>query len=151
MCSVNLLRPVLAVGGILLEFDPVAGGARVLLVRRGNPPQQGRWSLPGGRVEAGETLASAVARELLEETGIAVEVGPLLEVVELIEATHHFVVLDYLCERAEGARAEPVAGDDAGDVAHVPVSDLAAYGCTELVIQVVARAGAVRREASPVR
>jgi 8-oxo-dGTP diphosphatase len=144
---VNHLRPVLAVGGILLDPDPVTEGARVLLVKRGHPPQQGRWSLPGGRVEAGETLATAVARELLEETGIAVEVGPLVELVELIEVAHHFVVLDYLCARAEGARREPIAGDDAGEVAFVPVSDLAAYGCTELVIQVVARAMAARRGA----
>lgn len=117
----------------------------MLLVRRGRPPQQGRWSLPGGRVEAGESLAAAVVRELLEETGTAVEVGPLVEVVELIENAYHYVILDYLCERADGARGVPIAGDDAVEAAFVPIGDLAAHGCTDLVIQVVARALTQRR------
>jgi 8-oxo-dGTP diphosphatase len=122
----------------------------VLLVKRGRPPQQGRWSLPGGRVELGERLPAAVARELLEETGIAVEVGALVEVVEIIEPSHHYVILDYLCTRAAGARVAPapVAGDDAVEASFVPVRELAARGCTERVIQVVARAVALQSGSS---
>jgi 8-oxo-dGTP diphosphatase len=140
---VNASQPVLAVGGILLELDPVAQGARVLLVKRGRPPHQERWSLPGGRVEAGEGLVVAVARELLEETGIAVDVGALVEVVEIIEPPYHYVILDYLCSRADGARVVPVASDDASEASFVPVSELAARGCTDQVIQVVTRAVAL--------
>jgi 8-oxo-dGTP diphosphatase len=142
---VNAPQPVLAVGGILLELHPAVEGANVLLVKRGRPPQQSRWSLPGGRVEAGERLAAAVARELLEETGITVEVGVLVEAVEIIEPSYHYVILDYLCARAEGSRVVPVAGDDAAEASFVPVSELFARGCSDRVIEVVARAIELQR------
>ena len=128
-------RPVLGVGGVVLEQGE--GGPRVLLIQRAHPPAQGRWSLPGGRVERGEALHAALAREMLEETGLVVEVGPLVEVVELIDPAYHFVVCDYLCARRGG---ELRAGDDASDARFVPVSELGSLGCTEKVIAVVARA-----------
>jgi 8-oxo-dGTP diphosphatase len=132
---------VLAVGGVLFEAE--GEGLRVLLVKRGHPPSQGRWSLPGGRVEPGERLAAAVARELLEETSLRVEAGPLVEVVEVIEPPYHYVILDYLCMLA-AETIPPVAGDDASEAAFVPVHELAARGCSEIVIQIVARAAAMR-------
>jgi ADP-ribose pyrophosphatase YjhB (NUDIX family) len=132
--------PVIAVGGVVIE--ETAGHPRVLLVKRARPPRQGRWSLPGGRVEPGELLASAVAREIREETGLLVKVGPLVEVVEILDPPFHYVVLDYACEPLAG---ELCAGDDASEVALVSASDLGTYGVTDLVAAVVAKALAMTR------
>ncbi len=128
-------------GGVLFDAEE---GPRVLLVRRGHPPHEGRWSLPGGRVERGERIVDAVARELLEETGLRVVVGPLIEIVEIIDPAYHYVIHDHLCELASGTPITPMAGDDAAEVAFVPVPALAAYGCSEIVMQVVARAAIMR-------
>jgi len=130
-------RPVLGVGAVVLC------GEQVLLVKRGSPPSQGLWSLPGGAVELGEGLEQAVAREVLEETGLAVEVGPLLGVFErLLEDSqgrleYHYVLLDYLC-RAE--MTPPKAGDDAAAARWVALRDLDQAGLTPDTIQVIRKA-----------
>src|SRR5262249_51162472 len=96
-------RPIVAVGAIV--FD---SAGRVLLGGRGRPPAQGRWSVPGGAVEAGETLAEACAREVREETGLEVEVGSLCEVVERVtrdpdgRVRFHYVILDYAARVSGG-------------------------------------------------
>ena len=107
-------RPEVCVGAVAVAGD------RLLLVRRGREPGRGSWSVPGGRVEAGESLADAVVRELAEETGVVGRCGALLGVAERRDGDHHFVILDYLVEVAEPV--PPVPGTDADEAAWVPLS-----------------------------
>lgn len=95
---------------------------QLLLIRRGRGPAQGQWSVPGGRVERGETLAEAVVRELAEETGVVGVCGELLGWVERIDDEIHFVILDFRVIPLEDA--DPVAGDDAAEVAWVPLGEV---------------------------
>ncbi len=100
----------------------VVDDGRLLLVRRGREPAQGLWSVPGGKVERGETVGEAVLRELAEETGL---VGRLLEPVgwvERIGPDHHFIIIDYRVAVEPGATPRP--GDDAAEVRFVPVDEL---------------------------
>ncbi len=133
--------PRLAVGAVIVAHR--SDGPHIVLARRANPPHKGRWSLPGGRVERGETLERALVREILEECGVTVRVLRLLEVVELIEGESHHVVLDYECAVIDGSLR---AGDDAAEVAWVPAYDLAEYGVTAAVTRVIALAIADERE-----
>jgi ADP-ribose pyrophosphatase YjhB (NUDIX family) len=84
----------------------------------------GQWSIPGGRVEWGETLAGAVEREVAEETGLRVTCGPFIGYVERIGSGSHFVILDFWAEPAQN-QGVLVAGDDAAEAAWVPLADLA--------------------------
>jgi 8-oxo-dGTP diphosphatase len=99
---------------------------QVLLIRRGRPPREGMWSIPGGKVESGESLCDAARRELLEETGITADIGPLIEVYEIIEPDYHYVLIDYLAHWTGG---EPVAGDDADRAVFLPWDE--ALSCVE--------------------
>ena len=105
--------PLVGVGAIIVQ------DGRVLLVRRGQPPLLGEWSLPGGVLECGETLRQAAAREALEETGLTVEADELLGVYERVNrdepgrVRYHYVLIDFLCRPAGG---ELKAGSDAADV-----------------------------------
>lgn len=96
---------------------------RLLLVRRGRGPAAGFWSVPGGRVEAGETLAEAVVREVLEETGLEGVCDRMVGWVERLGEDYHYVILDFLVEVLDGA-AEPVAGDDAAEARWVPLPEV---------------------------
>lgn len=128
--------PRLAVGAVVLD-ESVPGDTRILLVRRARPPMAGRWSLPGGRLEFGERIDAAVRREVLEESGLEVHVGPLVEVVEAIDLPYHYVILDYVCRWTGGNLR---AGDDAADVVFVRPGECEQYGVTDAVARVVAKA-----------
>lgn len=128
------MRPVLGVAGIVLDAD-----GRVLLIERGRPPDAGRWSVPGGKLERGESLAAGVAREVREETGLEVEVGALVCAHELIRDDYHVVILDHVARVTGGALA---AGDDAADARWVAWPDLADLPLTDGLLAVLERARA---------
>jgi mutator protein MutT len=117
--------PVVGVGGVVVR------DGRALIIRRAQEPRKGEWSLPGGVVELGERLTDAVRREVLEETGLEVDVGPIVETFDRVHhdtdgrVRFHFVIVDYLCRSATG---DPVAATDAEDLAWVTGEELDAYG-----------------------
>jgi 8-oxo-dGTP diphosphatase len=115
---------------------------RLLMVRRGRPPGAGRWSLPGGRVEHGETLAAALVRELVEETGLDAVCGPLVGWVERFSGDHHFVILDFEAVVLDPA-APARAGDDADEVAWVPLAELSDRPLVEGLVEFLAEHGIV--------
>jgi ADP-ribose pyrophosphatase YjhB (NUDIX family) len=112
--------PEVAVGAVACHDD------RLLLVRRGRPPAVGEWSVPGGRVEAGEPIRAAVVREVAEETGLTVTVGDFLGWVERFDTGHHYVILDFRVAVVD-VDQPPRAGDDAAEAAWIPTVDLGGY------------------------
>jgi 8-oxo-dGTP diphosphatase len=130
-------RPIVGVGAVVIDAD------RVLLVRRARPPLQGHWSLPGGAVELGETLASAIQREVFEETGVVVSVGPIVEVLDRIHTDaegrveYHYVLIDYLCSMVGGALRPQ---SDAADATWAHRHELARFSLHSLTMSVIDRA-----------
>src|SRR5262245_65008778 len=130
-------RPIVGVGAVVVD------GGRVLLVRRGNEPLKGEWSLPGGAVEIGETLEAAIAREVKEETGLEIDVGPMVDVLDRIRfdaggrVMYHYVLVDFVCRSAGGTLCR---GTDAADVKWVPVMELTQYGLVETTMSVIRKA-----------
>ena len=136
---------MVGVGGVVVE------DGRALLIRRGSEPLRGEWSIPGGTLELGETLEQGVARELLEETGLRVRVGELIEVFDRIyfgngeskeRPRFHYVIVDFLCERVAG---EPVASSDVTDVAYAREEELGKFALTETATRILRKAFAMDR------
>jgi ADP-ribose pyrophosphatase YjhB (NUDIX family) len=130
-------RPIVGVGAVIVD------GRRVLLVRRGTEPLKGEWSVPGGAVELGETLEAACAREVREETGLDVDVGPMIDVFDRIRldangrTRFHYVLVDFVCRPIGGTLA---CASDALDVKWAPLSELAGHGVQPETIAVIERA-----------
>jgi len=143
---------MVGVGGVVID------NGRTLLIRRGGPPLEGEWSIPGGLLEVGETLEQGVARELAEETGLEVQVIELIEVFERIfpapagadgtpgdpaRPQYHFVILDYLCEMRGGTLS---ASSDALEFAWAREEELGKFDLTVAVTRVLRKAFARMRE-----
>ena len=117
-------RPLVGIGAVIVD------AGRVVAVRRGGEPLKGQWSIPGGLIEAGETLQAAVVREAKEETGLTVQVGELLEVFDRItldaegRVQYHFVLLDFLCRPVSGQLR---AGGDAAEARWLTADELTAF------------------------
>ena len=129
-------RPEVCVGAVCVH-----DGA-LLLVRRGRGPAAGEWSVPGGRVEAGETLHEAVVRETAEETALEVVVDHFLGWTERIDDDHHFVILDFAVTALDAA-APLAAGDDAAEVAWVPIGELLDLALVPGLLDFLGDAGAL--------
>lgn len=114
-------QPLVGLGAIVWK------DGRVLMVKRGRPPGEGIWSLPGGLQLVGETVAEGIRREISEETGVEIELLGLVEVIDSVRrdaagrVLYHFTIIDYAARWVAG---EAVAGDDAADVAWVAPEDL---------------------------
>ena len=118
-------------------------GEEVLLVRRGQEPAQGDWSLPGGLVELGETLTAAIHREIAEETGLRVRILGIAAVLERLfpdaagKIAYHYVLIDYLCEYLEG---ELKPGSDITAARFVALADLDRLALPQFTLKVIRRA-----------
>jgi ADP-ribose pyrophosphatase YjhB (NUDIX family) len=136
-------RPIVGVGAVIID------AGKVVLVRRRYEPLAGQWSLPGGALELGETLETGAAREIREETGLHVEVGPIIEVFDRImldeerRVRYHFVLIDYLCWPVGG---ELQAGSDVDAAVLVAPASLGPYHLTAKASAVIARALELDRE-----
>ena len=130
-------QPLVGVGAVIFQ------GEEVLLVRRGQEPSQGDWSLPGGLVELGETLTAAIQRELAEETGLGVRILGIAAVLERLfpdaagKIAYHYVLIDYLCEYLEG---ELKPGSDITAARFVALADLDRLALPQFTLKVIRRA-----------
>ena len=131
--------PRAAVGAIVLEGD------QVLLVRRGEAPSQGRWSIPGGLIHLGERIEDAVAREIKEECGLEIQIIGLCGVIDRVvpgessqaPVRYHYIIIDYVAVPTGGTLQ---AGSDAAEARWVPVGDLSSYETTQGLAAMVHRA-----------
>jgi len=130
-------KPIFGVGAIVFRDEDV------LLIKRGQPPLEGQWSLPGGAVELGEGARDALHREMMEETGLRIEIEALATVVDIIDrdengaVRHHYVVADYKCSPVGGTLK---AGGDAAGAKWVPLKKLKDYHLTPKAAEVIIKA-----------
>ena len=127
--------PVAAVGVVCLRGD------EVLLIRRANPPRQGEWSLPGGRIEWGERAADAALRELAQETGVEAALTGLVDVVDGLFGDRHYLLVDYAARWVSG---EPRAGDDATEARFHPLAEVAGLGLWSETVRIIRAAAGDR-------
>jgi 8-oxo-dGTP diphosphatase len=130
-------RPFVGVGAVIVDRG------RVVLIKRRFEPLAGRWSLPGGAVDVGETLVECVTREMLEETGLVVDVGPVVEVFDRIvrdangRVQFHYVLVDYVCRPIGGVLR---AGSDVAEAVYVEPDALGRYALADPATAVIAKA-----------
>jgi len=135
-------QPIVGVGAVIMQDD------QVVLVKRRFEPLAGQWSLPGGRLELGETLEAGLAREMLEETGLEIDVGPVVDVFDRIlldperKVRYHYVLIDYLCRPVGGRLSH---GSDVAAAEFVDPADLDRYRLTPKATSVIEKAVAMAR------
>jgi len=129
-------HPAVGVGAVVVR------GGKALIIKRAHEPRQGEWSLPGGMLELGESLADAARREIKEETGLDVELGPIIETFDRVHRDaegrirYHFVIVDFVCWSQDG---DAVPGSDAEDVAWVTADQIDEYRVNAHAKEVILR------------
>jgi len=119
-------EPAVGVGAIVFDSR-----GRVLLICRGQPPKVGAWSVPGGRLEPGESLAACCVREVLEETGIEIEPGAIVAVADREAEGFRYLIVDFVAAPTSSPAPQPVAATDVSDARWVDPADLDAYPLVE--------------------
>ena len=135
-------NPSIGVSAIIFDQDE-----RVLLIRRGKPPAAGFWHVPGGKLEAGESLVEGVRREVKEETGLDVNIGPIMAVVERRQEGFHYVIIDFLAQLAEPNQTHLIAADDASDARWVAEHELNQFPIAHGLLPILERARLAHRGA----
>jgi 8-oxo-dGTP diphosphatase len=129
-------HPVVGVGAVVVR------DGKALIIKRAHEPRRGEWSLPGGLLELGESLQDAVRREIKEEAGLDIAVGPIIETFDRVhrddqgKIRYHFVIVDFVCSAADG---EAVPGSDADGVAWVRADEIDEYGVNDHAKAVILR------------
>ncbi len=129
-------RPIVGVGVVVVR------DGRVLLVRRGRPPAEGRWSIPGGAVELGETARQSARREVREETGLDVEIGEVVDIVDIIsrdergDIEYHFLLVDF---RGHAPRGDLSPDDDVTEARWASLEEIASLPVTESLPPLLAK------------
>jgi 8-oxo-dGTP diphosphatase len=125
-------RSAIGVGAVVFDASE-----RVLLIRRGKQPALGLWSLPGGKQEPGETLVQSCRREIMEETGIEIELGPVIAVVERMIGEYHYVIVDFVATLKYPDSPAPNPATDVSDARWVTLAELAQYPLVEGLERVI--------------
>ncbi|MEQ1559074.1 MAG: NUDIX hydrolase [Methyloglobulus sp.] len=126
--------PSIGVGGLLFNKHQ-----QVLLIKRNQPPAKGLWSLPGGRLEPGETLVAACRREYSEETNLDINVKHIVALVERKLEGFHYVIIDYFVELVDEEKYTPIAQSDVADAKWINLNELAHYDIVEGLLDIIIR------------
>ncbi len=131
----SLPVPTLGISGIVFNQQK-----QILLIRRNQPPAMGFWSIPGGKLEAGESLTEACQREIKEETGLHTEVKNIVAVVERRVEGFHYVIIDYLALLADEEHIQPIAQTDVSEARWISLEHLGDYDLVEGLAEIILRA-----------
>jgi 8-oxo-dGTP diphosphatase len=129
--------PLIGVGGIIFKHN------KVLLIKRAHPPSEGKWSVPGGLVEIGETLRAAIIREVEEEVGLKVRPENMVDVIERIipdssgKIIYHYVIVDFLCTILAGS---PVANSDVKEAVFYSLNQLNRLELSPELVNIIKKA-----------
>lgn len=137
--NLSFPEPMIGVGGLLFNRQN-----QVLLIKRDKPPAQGLWSVPGGKLEAGEGLTECCRREIREETGLDINVLSLIAVVERRIENFHYVIVDFLVELRDESENIPFAASDVSEAHWIDLEKIGNYPLVSGLLEIIQRTAAGR-------